>query len=95
MGAHDRTIIEATQVRQTISSANFRPHPQYVAATLSNDVSLIRLNTALVFTSAINRIVLPTRTEASNQFVGVTATVSGWGRTSDGELTMRERRLEK
>jgi chymotrypsin len=83
MGSIDRTIVEPAQVRQTVLSANVVNHPQWTPSNLNNDISLINLNTPVGFTAAIAAIAMPTRAQAGESFAGVTATVSGFGRTSD------------
>jgi chymotrypsin len=83
MGAVDRTIVEPTQVRQTMMPARINNHPSYNPSNLNNDISTIHLNSAVGFTNAIQAIPMPTRAQAGESFAGVTATVSGFGRTSD------------
>ncbi|KAJ0177720.1 hypothetical protein K1T71_006593 [Dendrolimus kikuchii] len=48
---------------------------------LSNDISLLLLNTPLTYTHAIKPVCLPKYPE--NTYVGTTATVAGWGATSE------------
>jgi chymotrypsin len=83
MGANDRTVVEASQVRQTVLPGRIVNHPQWTPSNLNNDISTIHLNSAVGFTNAIQAIMMPTRAQAGNSFAGVTATVSGFGRTSD------------
>jgi chymotrypsin len=83
LGAHTLTANEATQQRRTVPSANYRNHPQYNPNNLNNDISLLLLPTPVTFTDRIQPAPLPAlgRTDL---FAGILATVSGWGRVSDG-----------
>lgn len=60
-------------------------HPLYNTANLNNDISLIKLPSAITYTASIQAIRLPTIGQASSPFVNYQAVVSGFGRTSDGK----------
>ena len=61
-----------------------RKHQSYDKYTTDYDFSLIKLTTAVDFAAHpdIRPVCLPTDT--SNDYSGVTATVTGWGTTSSG-----------
>uniref|UniRef100_A0A240PL13 Peptidase S1 domain-containing protein n=1 Tax=Anopheles epiroticus TaxID=199890 RepID=A0A240PL13_9DIPT len=82
MGAHNRNIQEASQQRIRFSTSGIRRHPQYVSSSLRNDIATVRLNSPMTFTTRIQPIRLPGRSD-TRQFGGFTGTVSGFGRTSD------------
>lgn len=58
-------------------------HPLYNAQTLNYDIALIRLPSAVTFSSTIQAIPLPGRSEVNNTFTGYKAAASGFGLTSD------------
>lgn len=59
-------------------------HPDFNSFSLANDVSVLSIPTPLTFTAAIQPIRLPTAAQYGTSFVGVQATVSGWGETFPG-----------
>ncbi|KAJ8942822.1 hypothetical protein NQ318_022836 [Aromia moschata] len=79
LGAHNIRNNEATQV--TVVSSSIVNHPQYIAITLTNDISLIRLQSPVTFSNAIRAINLAPA--SSGTFAGSDAVLSGWGRTSE------------
>ncbi|XP_066252003.1 uncharacterized protein [Euwallacea similis] len=81
LGAHNpmTTTNEPTQVRLTSSSRVV--HNQWNSATLANDVAVLRVSNIPVGNTGISAISLAPA--SSGTFAGSTATVSGWGRTSD------------
>ena len=60
-------------------------HPDYNSASLANDYSILTLASPVTFSSTMRPVCLPENT--SNQYEGVTATVTGWGRLSSGGST--------
>ncbi|EAL39889.3 AGAP005689-PA [Anopheles gambiae str. PEST] len=82
MGAHNRNIQESTQQRIRFATSGIRRHPSYSSSTLRNDIATVRLNSPMTFTTRIQPIRLPGRSD-TRQFGGFTGTVSGFGRTSD------------
>jgi chymotrypsin len=83
LGAHTLTANEATQQRRTVTSANYRLHPSYNPNNLNNDIALLNLPSVVAYTDRIQPSVLPALGR-NDLFAGVLATVSGWGRISDG-----------
>ncbi|XP_058837324.1 brachyurin-like [Topomyia yanbarensis] len=82
IGAHNRINTEPSQQRIAFGSAGIVIHAGYTPTNIRNDIAVVRLNSAIVF----NDRVQPTRIPAASdgrQFAGETATVSGFGRTSD------------
>lgn len=55
-------------------------HSGYNSNTISNDIALLRLSTAISYTSYVQPIALPYQGETSG--AGVAAVASGWGYTS-------------
>lgn len=58
-------------------------HPQYNPSTYANDIALLRLPINVTFTTSIQSIRLPARSQANNQFLNVVATICGFGRVTD------------
>lgn len=81
-GAHTLTAAEATQQRRTVPPSGYRLHAQYNPSNLNNDIAVLILPTVLTFTAQIQPIALATT--GAGTFAGILATVSGWGRISDG-----------
>lgn len=82
MGAHQLTIVEPNQQRQTVQSADYRIHANYDPSTLHNDIALLHLPNEASFNAFVQPTLLPTAFQ-DDLFVGEQATISGWGRTSD------------
>ena len=80
-GANSRLVIEPNQQRRTIPNSGFRVHTGYNPSTLLNDVATLIVAIPFNFDQFVQPIVLASETEL---FVGETATVSGFGRFSDG-----------
>lgn len=59
-------------------------HPNFNPVNLNNDVSVVSIPAPLAFTAAIASIRLPTAAQVGTTFVGVQATVSGWGEIFPG-----------
>lgn len=81
-GAHNMNVVEATQQRRTVQSANYRIHPNYNNQNLNNDIATLILPTALTFNTFVQPIALAATT--AGQFVGVIGQSTGWGRVADG-----------
>ncbi|XP_034657626.1 serine protease 1 isoform X1 [Drosophila subobscura] len=87
-GASDVTIYYGATVRtsaklsQTVSNSDFVQHASYNSIILRNDISLIK-TPAVTFTSAINKVALPSIASSYSTYAGDTAVASGWGKTSD------------
>ncbi|XP_037721354.1 serine protease 1-like [Drosophila subpulchrella] len=76
------TVSTSAKLKKKVSSSKFVQHSGYNAATLSNDISLIK-TPSVKFTVAINKIALPAIASSYSSFAGQTAIASGWGKTSD------------
>ncbi|XP_017016922.1 trypsin alpha-3 [Drosophila kikkawai] len=63
-----------------IEVAAFKVHEGFNAATMANDIGVLRLKTKLTFGSTIKAITMATATPAH----GAAASVSGWGKTTYG-----------
>lgn len=59
-------------------------HPAFNPTNLNNDVSVLSIPSALEFTPAIQSIRLPTAGQIGTTFIGIQATVSGWGEIVPG-----------
>ncbi|KAK9685223.1 Trypsin [Popillia japonica] len=82
LGAHViDSNTEPTQVRITASS--WVQYPNWDAALIRNDVAIIRLSTSAPISASIQPINLPSRSQASTTFAGVSSRISGWGLDSD------------
>lgn len=51
---------------------------------MNNDIAILILPTAAVINQWVQLARLPTGAQLNDQFVGATATSTGWGRTGDG-----------
>lgn len=60
-------------------------HPGWNTNTLANDLAIITLPTPVTFTDKIAPICLAPST--GGLYVNTIATLSGWGRPSDGKLS--------
>ncbi|XP_039481531.1 trypsin beta [Drosophila santomea] len=67
-----------------ISVSSFKNHEGYNANTMVNDIAVIRLSSALSFSSTIKAISLA----SSNPANGAAASVSGWGTESSGSSSI-------
>ena len=79
MGEHDYTDSSDGQISVTPSS--WLAHPSYDSSTTNYDFALLKLSTALSFSSAVMPACLP---DSSTDYDAVTAVVTGWGTTSSG-----------
>ncbi|XP_037799781.1 chymotrypsin BI-like [Penaeus monodon] len=77
LGAHNIRHNEPSQV--TMTSTNFFTHEHWNSHTLTNDIALIRLPSAVGFNNYISTVKLP----SSDVAVGKIVTPTGWGRPSD------------
>lgn len=70
---------------QNMTSTTFFVHPNY-NDKMNNDVALIQLPQALVFSRSIQPIGLVSQAQKSNNFVGTSAVVAGYGLMDDEYL---------
>jgi secreted trypsin-like serine protease len=82
LGAHQLTAAEPTQVHLAIPTSGYRLHPNYTPSNLNNDIAVLVHPPTFGFTPQIQAI--PLAGADSPSFAGELATVSGWGRISDG-----------
>ena len=96
LGEHKYTTnTEANHLRMNIKQIN--QYSGYVSSTTDDDFSMLKLKNAVDFSANphIRPVCLPTDT--SETYVGVTATVTGWGTKSSGgslSSTLREVEVE-
>ncbi|XP_049700248.2 transmembrane protease serine 3 [Helicoverpa armigera] len=76
-----------------LTTNSFVLHENYNAATIRNDVAMINLRSAVSTSSIIAPIALPSGSQLNENFVGVTAVASGFGRTSDSGGVVANQRL--
>jgi len=89
MGAHNiRDTSESTQVR--VTSFDFFTNEDWNSYTLHNDLALIKMPNPISFTDEIQPVCLPTYSDASDDFVGASVTLTGWGRPSDSASGISE-----
>ncbi|KAI9370023.1 trypsin-like cysteine/serine peptidase domain-containing protein [Aspergillus egyptiacus] len=74
---------QASSGGTTIPISAITVHPDYNAATVENDISILTLGEELSFDSSIQAIDLP----SSAPTAGTTVTATGWGATSEGGAT--------
>jgi secreted trypsin-like serine protease len=83
-GAHNRNVVEAGQQRRTVTSANYRLHPNYNTANLNNDIAILITPTpAFTFNTFVQPTRRPTGAQLQELFVGDQARSTGWGRTTN------------
>jgi secreted trypsin-like serine protease len=85
-GAHNRNVVEGTQQRRTVTSANYRIHANYNPSNLNNDIAILIVPTAWTHNANVQPTRLPTAF-ASELFVGETARSTGWGRVTNTGAT--------
>ena len=73
------------EYRSTVLPRDLRSHPQYNSDTLLNDIGLVFVLNRIPLGGSMNRIILPSRSQVNNRFIGSIGTVIGWGRTSDSK----------
>ncbi|XP_039487757.1 brachyurin [Drosophila santomea] len=84
LGAHDRT--NAKEVGQQIifvETKNVIVHENWIAETITNDISLIKLPVPIEFNEYIQPAKLPVKSDSFNTYGGENAIASGWGKISD------------
>ncbi|XP_053687664.1 brachyurin-like [Sabethes cyaneus] len=86
IGAHDRTVNEASQQRIGFGASGIRIHEGYIPTNIRNDVAVVRLNNPIVFGNWVTPVGIPYWTD-SRHFAGQTGTVSGFGRFSDSSTS--------
>ncbi|GFG34450.1 hypothetical protein Cfor_05035 [Coptotermes formosanus] len=67
----------------SLLTSNKLVHSGYDSDNLRNDLALLRLPSAVTLTTNIKPVNLPSSSQASDTFEGVTAVVSGFGKTSE------------
>ena len=82
LGAHQITTLEDGQQRMNVAPAQYRIHPSYNPSTLNNDIAILITPFTIVYTARRQPITMAPSSAFS--FAGDLATVSGWGRISDG-----------
>ncbi|XP_058154035.1 trypsin-like [Dasypus novemcinctus] len=78
LGEHNIEVSEGNE--QFIDSAKVIRHPKYNAATIDNDIMLIKLKTPATLNSRVSSISLPKSCAAA----GTQCLISGWGTTGNG-----------
>lgn len=63
---------------ETHNVSELIPHPQYISATVVNDIGLIQLSDTVTYGKKIQNIALPEK----EQRCGTELVLSGWGTTS-------------
>ncbi|XP_065349531.1 brachyurin-like [Cloeon dipterum] len=90
LGSLDQETADAGST--TITSTKAEYHNLYNNETLANDIAIIYLPKAVRETDYIKRITLPTRQQSSRVGQpGATATIAGWGRTSDASMDVSQK----
>lgn len=85
IGDHDITSNSETSTARLVEVGQVISHPDYDSNTFDNDIALLKLSNSLEFSREVAPVCLPP--DPNNQYVGVTATVTGWGATSEGGST--------
>ncbi|XP_066260179.1 uncharacterized protein [Euwallacea similis] len=86
LGAYN--ISDSTETtRQRQRSVDYTNHPDWDRGSLTNDIAIIKLNTAVQVNDYIQTIAL---TSGDDTFAGYEGTVTGWGVTSDVQKTITD-----
>nr|XP_022909847.1 brachyurin-like [Onthophagus taurus] len=88
LGAHRLDVIEATQ--QRFYSSQFEIHHGYEPDLFINDIAAIKLQAAVQLNDFVSIVAVPRFEDVVHNFAGEVAVVSGWGLTSDAEVTPSE-----
>ncbi|KAH8364002.1 hypothetical protein KR084_001405 [Drosophila pseudotakahashii] len=84
LGAHDRTNAkEKGQQIIFVETKNVIVHEDWIAETITNDISLIKLPVAIEFNDYIQPAKLPVKSNSYATYGGESAIASGWGKISD------------
>ncbi|KAG8233806.1 hypothetical protein J437_LFUL008026 [Ladona fulva] len=70
--------------REIVQTTDKIVHEGYDPVEINNDISLLKLPSDIQTSQYINMVRLPSYSMASDDLVGRTVTVSGWGKPSDG-----------
>lgn len=89
-GTDDLKICNPMKINVGIESIHV--HPNYNVTERYNDISLIKLNTTIIYNDLISPICLPKKD--SYIFPGERLTVSGWGLKSYSELATTKQKVE-
>ena len=76
LGAINVFKYEPGQLRIKVPLSGIVSHPNFNPNTLHNDIAMLKLPYAVKFNDNISPIALP---EGSNNYVGVSGVISGWG----------------
>lgn len=97
VGEHNRDAVEGEEL---FAVSEVIVHEDYVSNPPSNDYALLKLNDKIDFGSSeysANRICMPSL--SNEKYYGQTATVSGWGTTTEGgqaaRILQKVRKLRK
>ena len=85
LGEHNIVQDIENNAAQSISVEQIITRDDYNEGTIDNDIAILRLSSDVVFTDNIVPACLPTNPNLD--YVGQSATVSGWGTTSEGGST--------
>jgi len=82
LGAHN--VREEEEVgRLEFEAAEYFAHPNWISALIRNDIGLIRLPQKVEFNEFIRPICLPSYSDVDDNFAGLDAPASGWGKPTD------------
>lgn len=84
LGAHMLRENEPNQVRVNVPESGLEYHPEYDTRTLLNDIAVIKFPSAVTLNTFIRPIALA---QGTNNFAGVDAVLSGWGRFGSTQAT--------
>ncbi|CAO1364180.1 unnamed protein product [Diamesa serratosioi] len=88
-GIHN-IFLDTPAYNQEVYPNHILKHPQYDSESLQNDIGLIFVSRPIPLSTSISAITLPTRAMATNNYIGATATVSGWGLTEKSKNHFEE-----
>lgn len=72
------------------TSAEIFKHPEFDPVTLKNDIALVKLSAPIEYSTDIQPIALPSRSQSDDSFIGLTSIISGFGHADDYDLDVSE-----
>ncbi|XP_041673842.1 brachyurin-like [Drosophila eugracilis] len=91
LGTHDRTnASEKGQQIVFVETKNVIVHENWIADTITNDISLIKLPVPIEFNEFIQPASLPEKSNSYETYTGESAIASGWGKISDSATAVTD-----
>jgi len=86
LGAHN--VREAEDFRLEFESNEYFEHPSWSQILIRNDIGLVRLPQKIEFNEIIRPVCLPSYSDVNDNFAGLDAPASGWGKPTDSATSI-------